>query len=87
MKYHYRITWIDGKAFVQRCPVTVHVEVPMYPQTDRTTRPGNYATDGEIVRPATDEDRKAMYDGRLDHDSETEPGRLAWAEHVARGGD
>jgi len=86
-RYHQRITWIDGRPHVQRCPVSVAVPRPAYPQTDRTTRPGEYGRDGEIVRPATPEDMRAMYDGRMSYDPETEPGRLAWAAHVAAGGD
>ena len=87
MPYRHRITWLDGTPHVQRCPVSVPVPRPVYPQTDRTTRPGTYAEDGEIVRPAQAKDLEDMYAGLLAHDPETEPGRLAWAKHVKNGGD
>ena len=83
-KYHYRITWIDGVPHLQCCPV----EVVLYSAPDGyRTRPGTYAEDGKILHPATETEIKAMYTGGLSHDSETEPGRLAWANHVANGGD
>lgn len=69
-RYSYRITWIDGAAHLQRCPVG-----------------GTYNRDGEIVRPATPEDRQAMYEGRISYDPETDPSALAWRKHVDEGGD
>jgi hypothetical protein len=87
MQRHYRITWIDGKPFLQSCPVQVIGTPAIYPMSDRHIRPGTYEQDGRIERPATEADLKAMYAGRISYDSETEPGRKAWEEHVRRGGD
>lgn len=83
MTMHRRITWLDGVPHVQECPVAVVVPGGYVYRT----RPGTYAQDGVIVRPATPEDLRDMAAGRISYDSETEPVRLAWAEHVRRGGD
>lgn len=84
MAYHYRITWLDGVPHVQCCPVEVVLECTTC--CDRR-RPGNYARDGKILRPATATDMAAMYAGRIAHDPATDPSSLMWAKHVAAGGD
>jgi hypothetical protein len=48
---------------------------------------GTYDGDGELVRPATHQDRSDMYEGRIEYDPKTNPSSLAWAEHVRNGGD
>lgn len=84
MKFHHRITWIDSVPYVQRCPV--EVVVASTPWSHRT-RPGSYAVDGEIVRPASADDLDAMANGRISYDPQTHPGTRAFARHVAAGGD
>lgn len=79
-RYHVRITWIDGKPHIQCCPVSVSLGGGL-------TRWGNYVADGVIVREATPEDLQAMYAGWISFDPQTEPSQLAWAKHVAEGGD
>jgi hypothetical protein len=39
------------------------------------------------VRIATDDDRAAMVDGTIGYDPETKPSTVAFARHVANGGD
>ena len=85
MRYHQRITWVGGRPHLQRCPVSVSRLNGTYGVY--VTRPGSYERDGEIVRPATEQDMRDMHEGRLSYDPETEPSRLAWAAHVAAGGD
>jgi hypothetical protein len=84
VRFHQRITWVDGRPFVQRCPTEIVIE--RSPSRDHS-RLGNYRDDGEIVRPATDADLDDMVNGRISYDPETHPGTLAWAAHVAAGGD
>jgi hypothetical protein len=69
---HHRITWIDGVAHLQQCTYEGGV---------------GYTSGWETVRPATDQDRADMSAGRISYDPDTEPHSLAWAKHIAAGGD
>jgi len=40
-----------------------------------------------VLRPATDADRSAMYNGGMAHVPVTCPSSRAWANHVVNGGD
>lgn len=53
----------------------------------RCPRFGNYTEHGEIVRKATEQDHRDRINGRISYDPATDPNRLAWEEHVRRGGD